>query len=1559
MSELDKKTVAELKLLCQSKGLSVSGLKKAQLIQLLTDSHDSDNDDTVYDDTSGNAITTDDKDDSESVEDVVEIPSVSVDSESIENLKLQVTLAKLEITKLKLQANMSHSSAKTNISVDHSMKGLLPNMTTDAVSFFQAFEKTLQLHSVSRDVWSKYLPAHLNAKATKVYARLSIEQCSDYDVVKREILSAFRLTGKAYLERFRTATRYSDETNRLFLGRLQELQAHYLEAKRIDSFEKLRDDVLMEQFLCSLKPPVRQWVEGRTPNTALDAADLADLFFETNQGKTEHFNRNRFWKDGAHKTTDFTASEVLNEVEQKFKNDDTNRAPKSAKAANTKGKLQCWSCGGPHKQFNCPLKHASNSGPQSQTTNAPANNGNSGTVNTQRRSVNGNPRDSQRFEGTSTALVNDDSFGRNCFVIPAYLNGKPVTAYRDCGSNYTVCRSSILPKSALIDKWVNIQGVTGVVESMQLARVNIRSPKFGFNGETSVIVGCIRKLPYDVLIGNTLFEENRHLRDVINVVNNDSGDSDDELSDENDSELSRASIMHCDSNDADNSVLIVNTRARTRENERAFESDAHETEISGASDERPQRSEVNLNGTVLNESTDLNRVVVYEAHKQSDTAIDAEADESLETEFDRLRRIVTDDKGCEPCGAHSQEFITEQRRCDSLKHLWELAANGNSRYVIENGILFERTPVWIKSDHDKLLVVPRKYIPDLLSVAHDSVFGAHQGIKRTYERLSSVYSAPQLKKYCAQHVKSCSICQKHAIPKKAERFPLQPIKISGRPFEHLVIDIYGPELPKTTRGNRFILTVVCNATRYLHALPLKNQRSETVANELLRLFSFIGFPKSIKSDCQSSLNSQLMMTLHSLLGIKSEFSTPYHHVPLAERSNQTIGNMIKSFIRSCPRSWDDLLGYLCFAHNQLINPVLGEAPATLVWGRRLVGPLELLRNTWTEAEFDKLDLKTSVMQYLTELREKLQLINQTAQQHAEQRQNSEKKRYDEQSTEKILEVGSLVLLLQPTSSHKIFATWAGPYRVVSRVSATNYIIDVEGRQVVRHVNLLRPYYDRQNTVAALLSVDSSDPDSESQLPVTVEWDEGQHLFKIGDHLSQEEQTQLRQLLENFPDVFSDKPGRTHLIEHKIKLRDETPCRQPYYRTPEKLKPEIEAELKKLLAGGFIRESDSEFVSNLVVVRKRNNSIRLCTDMRLINAQTIPSYYQGSDMQNLLHKAAGSKYVSLLDLRQFYWQIPLHKDSQKYCAFNSHMGQFCWTVTPFGCKNASKTAQALVDKILRGYYHAASSFQDDLVIWSASFAQHLVDLREVLSRLRNARLTANADKCSFVMKKLNLLGHVIEDGVIKPSDDKLSVISEMSTDSLVTKKQLKSAVGLINFFREFIPNCAELLVPLTNMLKKNMPDKIVWTKVSEECFQALKHALLSKPCLFPADVSKCYHLFTDASNLCVAAWIGQNDDENKMHPVAFASRKLSKHQMNWPVIHKELYAVVWSTEYFRHLLYGTEIHLYSDHRPIQWLHSLSVHSPRIARWALLLQSFNITPHYIKGSENVVADGLSRL
>ena len=157
----------------------------------------------------------------------------------------------------------------------------------------------------------------------------------------------------------------------------------------------------------------------------------------------------------------------------------------------------------------------------------------------------------------------------------------------------------------------------------------------------------------------------------------------------------------------------------------------------------------------------------------------------------------------------------------------------------------------------------------------------------------------------------------------------------------------------------------------------------------------------------------------------------------------------------------------------------------------------------------------------------------------------------------------------------------------------------------------------------------------------------------------------------------------------------------------------------------------------------------------------------------------------------------------------------------------------------------------------------------------------------------------------------------------------------------------------------MPDKIRWTETSGNSLRQLKHALLSKPCLYPPDQDKCFHLFTDASQSSIGSWLGQQDEKGDMHPIAFASCKLSNHQLNWPIIHKELYAVVWSVEHFRYLLYGNEIHLYSDHRPLQWLHSLSTHSPRLARWSLLLQDQHITPHFIKGSDNVVADCLSRI
>jgi hypothetical protein len=371
-------------------------------------------------------------------------------------------------------------------------------------------------------------------------------------------------------------------------------------------------------------------------------------------------------------------------------------------------------------------------------------------------------------------------------------------------------------------------------------------------------------------------------------------------------------------------------------------------------------------------------------------------------------------------------------------------------------------------------------------------------------------------------------------------------------------------------------------------------------------------------------------------------------------------------------------------------------------------------------------------------------------------------------------------------------------------------------------------------------------------------------------------------------------------------------------------------------------------------------MRLCTDLRLINQKTIPCGYKGPDIQDLINKAASNKFISLIDLRQFYWQIPLSESSQKYCGFYvDGVGQYCWTVTPFGCMNASKTAQKLIDKLLSGLRNSAAAFQDDIICFSSSFEQHLVDLTNVFTRLREAKLTANVNKCEFLVEKLSLLGHVIQDGEIRPSEDKLVSIANLSRESLTTKKQTRSALGLINFFRAFIPNCAELALPLTSLLKKNQPEKVKWNAECENALQRLKEALLSDVCLHAPDYSKPFHLYTDASFAAVGAWIGQYDSKEQLHPIAFASKKLTASQLNYSVIEKELYAVVWSVQNFYQYVFATEVHLYSDHRPLQWLHTLTQHNQRLARWSLLLQNFNITAHFIKGTSNVVADCLSRL
>ena len=450
------------------------------------------------------------------------------------------------------------------------------------------------------------------------------------------------------------------------------------------------------------------------------------------------------------------------------------------------------------------------------------------------------------------------------------------------------------------------------------------------------------------------------------------------------------------------------------------------------------------------------------------------------------------------------------------------------------------------------------------------------------------------------------------------------------------------------------------------------------------------------------------------------------------------------------------------------------------------------------------------------------------------------------------------------------------------------------------------------------------------------------------------------LLDEFPDVLSDKTGSTDLITHTIRLTDEIPCSRPAYRIPDSLKSQVEDEILKLLEEGHIQHSESDFCSPLVIVRKRDGkSIRITTDLTQVNAKTINDNYPMSLPSDILNKAATARFVSTIDLNRAYYQVKLSPESRKYCAFKTHIGLMEWVSMPMGCRTASRTYQRLLDRLLRGIHSFSAALQDDVTIYSMTWDSHLEHLREVLNRMRNAGLTVNTSKCQFALRRLQILGHIldVEKGQILPSDDKIRAIQDFKRP--LNKSQLKAWLGLTGYYRHMIKGYAEIVWCLTELLRKNMPDKLKWSEVHEQAFLKLKDHMTSNPILVAPNPNKDYILQCDATQTTVAGILSQLDDQGQERVIAYASRKLLPRERKYPTIQRELLAICWCLEHWDQYVYGKHVDVFSDHRPLAWLQLLAQHSSRLARWIILLQKYDISTTFRRGIENQNADGLSRL
>jgi hypothetical protein len=293
--------------------------------------------------------------------------------------------------------------------------------------------------------------------------------------------------------------------------------------------------------------------------------------------------------------------------------------------------------------------------------------------------------------------------------------------------------------------------------------------------------------------------------------------------------------------------------------------------------------------------------------------------------------------------------------------------------------------------------------------------------------------------------------------------------------------------------------------------------------------------------------------------------------------------------------------------------------------------------------------------------------------------------------------------------------------------------------------------------------------------------------------------------------------------------------------------------------------------------------------------------------------------------------------------------------PFGLHNAAATFQRLVDRVLGDRLgHCCFAYLDDIVIISKSFDEHLELLREVLGRIRDAGLKINQEKSKFCRRSLEYLGHVVTGTGIAVSPSKVDSI--LKYPSPVNVKQLRSFLGLVSWYRRFVPNFSLIVLPLTKLLKKD--SKWAWTDSCQRSFDDLKSKLVSAPILVCPDFNKPLVLQTDASFSGLGAVLSQ-EVEGKEHVIAFASRSLNETEKRYAVIEKELLAILWAIRKFRPYLEGYHFSVITDHSALRWLNSLSSPSGRLARWAMELQEYSFEVIHRKGVFNVVADALSRL
>lgn len=464
------------------------------------------------------------------------------------------------------------------------------------------------------------------------------------------------------------------------------------------------------------------------------------------------------------------------------------------------------------------------------------------------------------------------------------------------------------------------------------------------------------------------------------------------------------------------------------------------------------------------------------------------------------------------------------------------------------------------------------------------------------------------------------------------------------------------------------------------------------------------------------------------------------------------------------------------------------------------------------------------------------------------------------------------------------------------------------------------------------------------------------------HLNREEKGALQEVCSNYADIFhlpGDKLSFTTATSHNIPTTSSVPINTKSYRFPECHKAEVASQINKMLDEGIIKPSSSPWSSPIWVVPKKldvsgQRKWRVVIDYRKLNDITIGDAYPIPQISEILDQLGSCKYFSTLDLASGFHQICVNETDTAKTAFTVPDGHFEFTRMPFGLKNAPSTFQRLMNTVLTGLQGMRCFvYLDDIVIYSHDLPSHIENLEAVFQKLRDNNLKLQPDKCEFLRTEVAYLGHIIGEDGVKPNPEKVKAVTEFPIPK--NAKDIKSFLGLVSYYRRFIPEFSKIAKPLTTLLKKDIPFK--WENQQQLAFDHLKHKLTSAPVLCYPDFTKPFTLTCDASNYAISAILSQGSTGQE-RPIAYASRTLNKSESNYSTTEKELLAILFGCKTFRPYLYGRKFQIVTDHRPLKWLMNHRDPSSKLQRWRLKLEEYEYEIVYRKGKLNSAADALSR-